>query len=234
MQLTLQSKKEEVPGVISFVFQPAQPISWQAGQFLEYTLEHPNPDERGVKRYFTIASAPYEQKVMLTTRFTKDTGSSFKKALFALEVGQTLEAEGPKGSFVINDPNQTYVFISGGIGITPFRSILLDLAHKNQPINITLLYANRDENIVFKDELESLLPNYPNFKIQYFIGESNQLDQEKLQKMLDTKIISLNYYFYVSGPEPMVQSLEKILSDLQVLDERLKRDFFPGYDWPMK
>lgn len=214
MILTLQSKKEEVPGVISFIFRPERPISWAAGQFMQYILPHPNPDERGIKRYFTIATAPYEENLMVTTRIAPEKSSSFKKALLAMKTGQIIEATGPHGSFTLQDPSKQYVFVAGGIGITPFRAILLDLAHKKESINVTLLYANRDENIVFKDELEKLV------KVHYFIGDNK----------INSEFITLNSKFYISGPEPFVLSMEKLLSNLGVLDENIKRDYFPGYD----
>ncbi len=221
MKLTLINKKEEVAGVISFVFQPEQPLTWIAGQFMQYHF-------LGEKRYFTISSAPHEQNIMLTTRFS-DPGSDFKKALKNMQVGQSIEATGPHGSFTLEDPSKNYVFLAGGIGITPFRAILLDLAHKKEPINITLLYANRDQNIVFKNELESLTKTNPNFKIHYFIN-NNQLDQNKLLQIFNSTFYILHSTFFLSGPEPFVLSMEKLLSDLGVLDENIKRDYFPGYD----
>lgn len=219
MLLTLQSKKKEVPGVISFIFRPEKAIFWRAGQFMQYSLG----DD---KRYFTISSAPHEQHIMLTTRLDPNKCSDFKKTLYNLKPGQTIEATGPHGSFVLEDPSQNYVFsdeaaklcfIAGGIGITPFRSILLDLSHQKLPINITLVYANRDQNIVFKDELEKLV------KVHYFIGD-NHIDENALRPLTS------DVRYLVSGPEPFVLILEKILSNLGVLDENIMRDYFPGYD----
>lgn len=213
MILTLQSKKQEVPGVISFIFKPETPLTWTAGQFMQYSLG----DD---KRYFTISSAPHEQNIMLTTRIDPNKCSDFKKALYNLKPGQTIEATGPHGSFTLQDPKKQYVFLAGGIGITPFRSILLNLNHKNLPINVTLLYASRDENIVFKNELEKLV------KPLYFI-DPQKIDEKNIQ--LYTKPYSLFTYF-ISGPEPFVLSLEKLLSNLGILDENIMRDYFPGYD----
>src|SRR5450755_522220 len=91
MKLTLRTTKQEASDIFSFIFTPERPLRWQAGQYLHYVLNHPKPDDRGVERYFSIASAPHEKKVMLTTRFAPK-GSSFKKALRKLRPGDAIEA----------------------------------------------------------------------------------------------------------------------------------------------
>jgi len=121
------------------------PLKWQAGQFLHYSLPHPAADDRGITRYFTIASAPFEGHVMLTTRSAAERSSSFKRALRQLPVGAAVDVGEPDGDFVVGDPGDEHVLIAGGIGVTPFRAILLDLDHRELPINATLLYANRSQ-----------------------------------------------------------------------------------------
>ena len=143
MTLGLISKKKEASDVFSFIFQSEEDFTWKPGQFLMYKLPHPDPDDRGDRRYFSVASAPFEKEIILTTRFDQKRGSSFKKALFGLPIGSTIYTEGPRGSFIIDDSFNDLVFITGGIGVTPFRSILLDLDYHHTPINATLLYANR-------------------------------------------------------------------------------------------
>lgn len=131
MGLTLLEKHPEAGDATSFIFKPETPLVWQAGQFLHYNLLHQNPDERKAERYFTIASAPFEQNIWLTTRHMEK-GSSFKAALFALPIGGNIEANGPEGDFVVNDLAREFIFIAGGIGITPYRSILLDLDQRGR------------------------------------------------------------------------------------------------------
>ena len=87
MKLILIAKRPETEGVMSFLFRSDAPLKWQAGQFLHYSLPHPDADDRGITRYFTIASAPFEGHVMLTTRFDGERSSSFKRALGQLPVG---------------------------------------------------------------------------------------------------------------------------------------------------
>ena len=223
--LTLIKKYNEFPDVVTFIFKSNIPFTFNAGQFLHYTLPHPNPDDRGIHRYFTIAAAPFEEVARITTRFTTIKGSTFKNALHELKVRDILEADGPEGEFVIKDESKSYVFIAGGIGITPFRSILLELAHKNSPINVTLLYANHDQNIVFKEELENLTKTNPNFKIHY-VFSPQRIDEAKIREFVP----DLNTpYFYVSGPEPMVNGIIDILKQMEINQDHIKKDWFPGY-----
>jgi ferredoxin-NADP reductase len=143
MKFTSSATKQEANDTFSFIFAPEQPLQWKAGQLLRHELNHPNPDDRGVERFFSIASAPHEKHVMLTTRFASKS-SSFKKALKNLRRGDAIEAHDLEGDFVVDDSRKTFVFIAGGIGITPFRAILLDLDYNRKPLNVQLLYANRD------------------------------------------------------------------------------------------
>lgn len=232
MKLTLVDKKQELIDVVSFIFKPEQPITWVAGQFMRYHLEDPSPDQRTTNRFFTIASAPYEENIMVTTRFVPGDGSTFKKDLLKLVMGDSIEASGPGGDFVIDPPaggpNLKYVFIAGGIGITPFRSILLDLNYRKLPIDVTLLYANRSQDIIYKDELEALTENNPNFKLYYFI-DPNRIDEKAIRE----HIPNLNsVIFYISGPEPMVEAFGKLFLEMGVPKAHIKQDFFPGYDKP--
>lgn len=191
---------------------------------MQYTLPHDNPDDRKTQRYFTISSAPFENNIMVTTRLAPQS-STFKSSLFALPIGGSMEAEGPMGSFTLNAPAQDFIFIAGGIGVTPYRSILLDLDNKNIPIRGKLLYANRDNNFVFKKELEELASKHPDFKILYFM-EPEKIDAAAIkQAASDLKTQT----FYISGPEPMVQAFEKMIMEMGAPTEHIKRDYFPGY-----
>src|SRR3989338_985149 len=228
MLLTFISKRKETKGVCSFRFKSDESFVWQAGQYMFYTLPNKNPDNRGVTRYFTISSAPFEKFIMLTTRISLPP-SSFKKSLLNLKTGEKVEVSGPDGNFIVGDPNKNYVFIAGGIGITPFRSILLELNHKNKQINVQLLYANRDRNPVFKGELEALIKKNRNFKINYFISPS-RINDKILSSIINHKSSIINFSFYISGPEPFVESIEKILKGLGVKPLNIKLDFFPRYE----
>lgn len=226
MKLKFIAKRKEAEDVWSYIFEGKEPIKWTAGQFLVYFLDHENPDIRGKQRFFTISSASFEKNIMLTTRLSPENSSSFKKALNEMKPGDTIDAKGPDGDFTVFSPNKHFVFIAGGIGITPFRSIILDLAHKKLPLNITLLYANSTPEFPFKDELEKIASDNPNFKIHYIVSPKH-IDEEVVKQTVPNlkKVI-----FYVSGPEKMVEILSEMLMKMGISEENLKQDFFPGYE----
>ena len=228
MQLILAEKRFETEDVTSFIFMSDAPLKWQAGQFLHYSLPHPDADDRGISRYFTIASAPFEGHVMLTTRFASERSSSFKRALRQLPVGAAVDVTEPDGDFVVGDPADQHVLIAGGIGVTPFRAILLDLDHRALPINATLLYANRTPDFVYKAEVDRLASRHPGLVVRYLVSPQ-RLSQASIRAVAPDLAKPA---FHVSGPEPFVESLGCLLSGLGVPDAHLKRDYFPGYDWP--
>jgi ferredoxin-NADP reductase len=140
---------------------------FQPGQYIGLTLPHAHPDSRGSARTFTIASAPGEPLVQITTRLSTSP-STFKQALCSLSPGSVVEASSPGGQFVYTDAARPAVFIAGGIGITPFRAILSDLAAGHLPYAATtLLYSSASSEIPFRAFLDSLLPGWPGLRIAY-------------------------------------------------------------------
>lgn len=225
MKLKLIERKPEVPGVESFVFAPAEPIVWKAGQYLHYVLHHEPTDDRGSDRWFTIASSPYEKNPMITTRFNEERSSSFKKALKALKIGDEIEVSEVEGDFTLEDLGAEYVFLAGGIGITPFHSIIKELAHEGTMPRIALLYANRDEHIPYRSELDAIAQSNPNLTIHYLAADE-RLDEGTIKKYVPDPGKPI---FCVSGPEPMVESLGTVLKSIGVQADHLKQDWFPGY-----
>ena len=225
MKLKLAVRKTESPGVESFIFKPEEPLVWKAGQFLHYVLNHAPTDDRGSDRWFTIASAPYERHVMITTRFASKRSSTFKKRLKALKPGDSVEVSDLDGDFIVSDLKKQYVFIAGGIGITPFRSILKQAAHEGKQLRVTLLYSNRKHVAAYKKEFDAMARRNPHLKIHYLF-HPQRLDKQTIKELVpDLK----TPFFYVSGPEPMVESLGKMLRQLGVSRKRIKQDWFPGY-----
>lgn len=226
MLLTLFEKEHLVDNVWAFRFKSedaANAADWQAGQYVHVNLPHDNPDEEGTERWFTNSAAPYEGIVQITTRVSQTT---FKQALAALEPGDTLEQmDGPEGDFVWEDSTLPVVFIAGGIGVTPFRSILKQRAHDNQPLNVSLIYGSRTDEVPFKDELTQWTAADPNLKVHYAVG--TPLTAESLAGFVPEINQSL---VYLSGPEPMVESLGESLKQHGLPETQLKQDFFPNYD----
>lgn len=241
MKLTLVEKKLIGPRTYSFYFKSDEDFKWIPGQFLRYRINQEGPDERGQNRFFSIASAPFENQIQLTTKFAED-GSSFKKELLKLTVGEEIEAFGPSGEFSIREGISDYVFIAGGIGITPFRSIILNLDHSQMPIDVTLLYANRTTDLVFKEELEDIAQKHKEFKINYFISEEKTEEKQitdnvkiipgRIEKEAVGKVVRDigSTLFYISGPETMVYYFEDLLASLGVSGKNMVCDYYVGYE----
>ena len=129
---------------------------------------------------------------------------------------------------LVDDSKKTFVFIAGGIGITPFRAILLDLDYNKKPLNVQLLYANRDNDFPYRKELDALRGQHAEFRIDYVVSP-NRIDEKSIPQLVpDIEKPML----YVSGPEPMVESMDETLKTIGVPEGRIKNDFFPGYEWP--
>lgn len=224
MKLQFVGKKKQIENVYTFIFEPNKEVGWQPGQYLHYELPHPGTDDRGIERWFTISAPPYEKQIMLTTRFDTERSSSFKKALRKLEPGQKIKAGEPRGDFLLQPDASRHILIAGGIGVTPYHSMLLQLDHDTKPINVDLLYANRDENFVFDDEFAKLAAKHSEFKIRKFVGDERIVENDLKPYLKDENAI-----FYVSGPRPMVEVYQHLLEDLEVNPECIKTDYFPGY-----
>jgi ferredoxin-NADP reductase len=218
---------EPVKGdVVSFLFEPDQPVSWHPGQYFHYVLPHPDADDRGVERWFTCSAAPSEGHVMISTRVRSDNLSSFKRTLQSMKPGDEIDVDGPEGDFTVKDLSRNYIFVAGGIGITPIRSILVESGSQGQQIKVDLLYANRNNEVPFSELLEELASNNPILKVNYII-DPQKIDLELLKKHIESVE---NPIVYISGPEPMVKSLSEQLAGIGLSKDNLKTDDFPGYE----
>lgn len=229
LRLSLELRRKELldTNVYNFWFEPVRQFSYEPGQFLEYTLSHDEEDIRGRRRYFTIASSPTEKQILISTRIQADKGSSFKTALQNLKLGQGIVASNLEGEFVLPaEPGQKLAFIAGGIGITPFRSMIKYLFDKKLYRDIVLIYSNRSANdVIFKEILNQA--NDLGVKTVYANTDTDGLVNEKRirKEIPDFR----DRVFYVSGPEPMVQAFENMLYTMGLPRRQVKRDYFPGY-----
>jgi ferredoxin-NADP reductase len=219
MNVKFVSIQPETKNVSTFRFRPEKPFKFIAGQFIELSVPHSGPDERGEKRWFTLSSAPSEEYVSITTRFSGDTASTYKKALFSSEIGTEFTMSSPMGDFILpKNASIPVIFVAAGIGCTPFHSIVYDLQLCNIQRDITLIYAAKsEEDIAFKDTFEKL-------------GESFiALTDKRLQADQILKIASPHSHVYLSGPEPLVENLQDDLLGSGFQKRQLHTDFFPGY-----
>lgn len=222
---------------MAFEFEKPSDWSFVAGQFIDITLPSPSEtDAEGNKRGFSISSAPYENTIMITTRM-RDT--AFKRVLKSepLETGATIE--GPFGEMTLHaDTARPAVLLTGGIGVTTFRSIVLQAAHENLPHRIILFYSNRrPEDAAFLTELETLQQTNPNYRLvatmtamkdskQPWAGETRKIDAELLAKYDD---FTKNGIFYITGPPGMVKGLQSVLAGIGVHSDDIRVEEYTGY-----
>jgi ferredoxin-NADP reductase len=234
VSLQLVARRSEGENATSFLFEPDQPFVHEAGQYLRLTIDHDDPDSRGKSRYFTISSAPAEPRVMITTRLS-ERGSSFKRALASLGIGSVVEATGPHGRFVYPPEHPPALFIAGGIGITPFRSMLVDLDARQKDPDVVLLYGNRTSDVPFKSHLDDLATSRPALKVHYTLtqpsaswrGLVGRIDRALIERTVpdfDRRLV------YVAGPRPMVEAIAGALGELGADHSRIKQEIFPGYE----
>lgn len=226
--LTLIKKEAAGSNIINFWFRPEQAINFIPGQFLEWTLPHKHVDSRGTRRYFTIASAPEEKNILLTTKFAPEKGSSFKSALKNLSPGEEITAGNLEGKFILpKDTTKKLCFIAGGIGITPFRSMVKYMINYGDCRDAILLYAVRTADEITYREIFAEAEKECGTKIRFIETQKDgQMDAARVKTYCPD---FLERIFYVSGPESMVQSFEKMLSAMDVPKRQIKHDYFPGY-----
>jgi glycine betaine catabolism B len=234
--LTLKDRVRLSPDTYEFVFAPSRKLAFAAGQYMEWTLAHPDPDSRGNRRYFTLASSPTERDLRLGVKFYRNS-SSFKRALGNLSTDVELVAAQLGGDFTLPaDPYEKCVFIAGGIGITPFRSMLKYLLDTHQRRHIILFYANRSvEDILYKDVFDRAEKEL-GIRTIYTVTEPGGLPPNwqgltgRIAPQWITRYVPDYYHhtYYLSGPPGMVDSFKEALSRLGISASHIKTDYFSG------
>ena len=255
IELTLLEKdKIEGTDVTSFKFSKQNvqgggedkitPLNYTAGQFAFFDIGGVYNDPKGPIRHFTISSSPTENFIMFSTRIRE---SPYKKRLSTLEEGSRVKVRGPEGQFILHeDYSKPAVFLSGGIGVTPFRSMIKYATDKQLPLKIVMFDSNRNrKNILFNKEFDEWTKINKNLKIIYTISEDEQqpssstanewrgeygrIDKAMILKYLDGYMLS-NSIFYICGPPSMLKAMESLLQDnLEISKERIKVEEFTGY-----
>jgi ferredoxin-NADP reductase len=236
-KVKLTGKREIADGTMAFYFEKPEGFAYKAGQFADCTLINPTEtDAEGNTRAFSFASAPYEDELMLATRM-RDT--AFKRVLKTMEPGTELTLDAPHGSFTLhNNTSIPAVFLTGGIGVTPVRSIVLQAIHDKVPHRILVFYSNREpKDAAFLDELMKSHDINPNYT---FVGTMTQMEKSGLEWHGETGFISkamlLKFIddltlpiYYIDGPPAMVNAMRKILSEAGVDDDNIRTEEFSGY-----
>lgn len=235
--VTLIRKQEVAEGTLAFYFDKPAGFEFKAGQCAHLQLiDPPETDEEGNGRIFSLAGAPYEDELMMATRIRD---SAFKRVLSGLAPGTELILKGPYGSFTLHNRAETpAVFITGGIGVTPVRSIILQALHDNAGHRLLVFYANRrPEDAAFLDELTRACDQHANCTLvatmthmdhsrQDWQGETGYVDQAMLKRHLDD--LSQPIY-YLDGPPAMVGAMRRMLSEAGVDEDNIRSEEFSGY-----
>lgn len=235
--LRLKSRAEVAEHTLEFRFDKPDGMEFRAGQFMDLTLLNPpETDAEGNTRGFSINSAPDDLELIFTTRL-RDT--AFKRVLKTLPLGTEIKVEGPFGDFKLhNNANRPAVLLAGGIGITPFRSLVRWAAHQHLPHRIYLFDANRrPEDAPFLDEMRGLTKENPNFVFvptmtqvagskQPWNGETGHIDKAILEKYLKELAGPI---YYIAGPRAMVAGLRAMLNQAGVDDDDIRTEEFSGY-----
>jgi len=233
----LIDKKEVANGTMAFFFQKPAGFVYKAGQFLDWTLPNPpETDAEGNTRAFSLAAEPEADHLMLATRM-RDT--AFKRVLKNMPIGSPMEISEPMGSFTLhNNIAKTAVFLIGGIGITPVRSILFDASARKLPHKLYLFYSNRTQaDAPFLEELNELQKQNPNFKFipsmtgqepqdASWQGERGYITADMVKKYLPNATDAI---WYLAGPQAMVKAMRDVLAAMNIDEDNIKTEEFSGY-----
>ncbi|TVP41276.1 FAD-dependent oxidoreductase [Candidatus Nitrosocosmicus arcticus] len=220
-------------------------FEYTAGQYAYFNLGDVVGDPRGPTRHFTVSSSPTENFMMLSTKIRE---SPYKQRLSILEVGDRVYVSGPEGEFVLpEDYSKPLIFLSGGIGVTPFRSMINYATDKQLPLKIIMFDSNKNQqNILFKKEFDDWTSLNKNLQIIYTLsddnsnennvstteewkGEKGRVDKEMILKYVDKNTLN-DAIFYISGPPDMLKSMQLLLEkELEIPKERIKVEEFTGY-----
>lgn len=239
MKLNLLSRKKEAQDTESFNWKSEKKLDYKPGQFFYFTFPKINgSDSRGPTRQFTLSSSPTEESIVtFTTRLRK--GSGYKQFLKNLKKGDKASVEGPNGTFILDEAEPgPHVLLAGGIGITPFRSIIKYHIDKNIKKSFHLIYSNKTpEQIIFRNEFERWSKKYKNIKLDITITRPEEIKQEwsGLKGRIDDKLVSKltkgyqNPTYWLVGPPLMVDTLEQTLGKLKISSSRIRTEKFTGY-----
>ena len=230
-------REELAQGTAAFHFARPAGLEFKAGQALNITLlDPPETDSRGASRTFSIVSAPHHETLQFATRL-RDT--AFKRALGSLQPGAPVKLRGPMGNFTLpEDGARPMVMLAGGIGITPFMSMLRHAEHTRSPIERTLVYSNRrPEDAPYLDELKAMAARDPRFKLVATMTEMDKSERpwQGERALVDAAFLARHLgrgaspVYYLAGPPGMVSALGTLLKETGAPAADIRTDEFFGY-----
>ena len=233
----LERRQQVAEGTVAFCFGKPAGFEFAGGQSIDVTLINPpQTDAEGNTRALSLASAPHEPYLMVATRL-RDT--AFKRTLKTLEPGTEVKIEGPFGSMTLHrKTNRPAVILAGGIGITPFRSMLVQAAKANTGHSLFLFYSNRrPEDAAFLAELQELARQHTNFTLvatmtnleksqAVWTGEKGHISIEIVMKYVNDLADPI---YYTAGPPALVAAMKEMLSEAGVDEDDINSEDFSGY-----
>lgn len=233
-------KKEQVADqTYSFYFRRTEKIDFKPGQYIRMTLDLTENDPRGNSRFFSLCSSPLEEEFIMITTKIADVPSPFKKRLFSLSPDESVRFFGPAGVFVLPEQSsRPVILLAGGIGITPFHSMILYASVKKCNFFITLLASfSTVEEVVFYQELQNATALQDNLKVIYTISHPERSQQEWSdekgrisEEMIRRYILHPeDAFFYICGPVAMVAAMLELIKGMGVPQENIKKENFTGY-----
>jgi len=233
---TIKNASWIAPDVLEVLVPLPKRLAFSPGQYMEWTLPHQNPDSRGSRRYFTIASSPTESVLRLGVKVPPEV-STYKQAMAKPSSDTIIIGSQLSGDFTLpRNPKQKLAFIAGGIGITPFRSMIKYLLDTDQPRPIVVLYANRTaDEVVYRDVLDQAQQRL-GVRTVYTLTDQTKCppDWPGRTGRIDARMIAEEVpdyrerTFYLSGPRGMVTAYEETLKRMGVPSKQIKTDYFPG------
>jgi ferredoxin-NADP reductase len=234
IRLDFVKRVKLTPSSWELSFRPQRPVRFRAGQYMELSIPHPGADVRGLRRIFSIASAPSETAEIRIGLNTAERSSSFKKALLSLEPGEVITATSVGGDFLLpKDPARRLLFVAGGIGVTPFMSHLQQIESAGEGRDVAVLYsASSPDEFAYTEQLQKLghpvylvspEPPTPLPKGWTYVG-TGPLTPSLLAKTIPD-VESRDAF--VSGPPAFVHAVRALLRGAHA--HSVKTDFFSGY-----
>jgi ferredoxin-NADP reductase len=226
-EVVVKGRDHVAEGTMAFRLSKPADFRFKPGQAVDLALIDPPAEANSTHRLFSLVSAPFEEELAIATRMRA--GSAFKRALKALPLNAKIRLKGPLGTMTLHqDCARAAVFIAGGIGITPFMSMLRQAAHDRLDQRLLLLYSNRrPEDAAFLAELQGLARRNDNFRLLATMTDIDGWTNEGTVKRFVGDAPAPVYY--LAGPPAMVAALTGVLSRVSVRDEDVRSEEFYGY-----
>ncbi len=232
-EATLIERAKRTADVESFRFIPDEKVNFIPGQFTRVLFDAKNKANRDLNKYLSFSASPTKEYIEVTKRLSD---SAFSQRLRSLALGEIITFKAPTGNCVFKEEYKKIGFLIGGIGITPVISIIEYIVDKNLNTNVKLFYSNRtEENIAFKNELDTLSAANKNIEITYLIVECQPRDKNCIfgeinRDFLATKMQdSTERIFYLIGPPKMVEAMKAVCLGIGCSQEKIRTENFTGY-----